>query len=358
MIVDRKALLNSIAKALPGVETGNVILEGADTFIFAEGFVYSYNDNISVSSKLLGEAANLNGSVKAKDFYDLINRFTDDELKIMNKEGKWIIRSGSAKAELVLLKSSTVDYIKKMIPTELEWVDLPQNFISSVKLCLFTNNHSSLSGIFILKDVILSTDEMRINYVKLTSSLKENVWLSDKSIVELIKLDGIKKYASSDRWIHFLSEDGTIFSCKKLNAKMYPFNEIMELVNSHKKEETDVEGKVPENLIFALNRASALAMDLESFSAVKLTFSPSGIIVYSERSSGKFTEHVSWDSEFKKEFEPLSIYVDSMMMEFGIAVSKSFYLKKTTIREKSSLKIVFENENGIQIVGTFEGNKG
>ena len=49
MIVQKKALMESLKMAMPGIETGNSTLSGADAFIFHSGRIYSYNDLISVA---------------------------------------------------------------------------------------------------------------------------------------------------------------------------------------------------------------------------------------------------------------------------------------------------------------------
>ena len=47
--IEKAKLLSAMSKALPGVEKGNSIIEGADTFVLSNNAIHSYNDNISVS---------------------------------------------------------------------------------------------------------------------------------------------------------------------------------------------------------------------------------------------------------------------------------------------------------------------
>jgi len=355
--IQRASFIDAMKKALPGVESSNgkVLLQGADTFVFSDGFVHTYNDNISVSSKLPEEVKDLKGAVKAVDFFNLINKFTEDTIQIVEKEQKWIVKSGLAKVEFPLLEPSILEYVKKLIPENYTPVDLQTDFFNCIKLCLFSSNHSSLSGLYITPKNIVSTDEMRVNYIFCDTKFLEPVWISDTAIGQLIEFSNIKKFYISDKWVHFFTDDGTIFSCKKLNSSNYPYKEIMKIVKEHEKTENDIEGKLPKNLQFAIDRASVLSMNLESFSAVRLSFSKEGIVVYSERSSGKYTELVEWDSEIQ-DFPSVSILVDSSMIQYGMSVSKSFYLKTTLLREKEITKVVFVYDNGILIVGTFEGN--
>ena len=362
MNIDRKELLKVLKRALPGVETGNVILEGADTFIFNDGFIHTYNDNISVSVPFIftnkaGE--NVSGALKAKDFFDLINRYDEDNLKFIPKEGVWIIKSENATAELTLLESGILDRVKNIFPNKIEWDALPGRFIEGIALCNFTANKSVLSGIHVCEDIITSTDEIRINWYKMESVVpKEKAfWISDIAAVELGKLDNIKKYSVSDSWVHFKTEDDTIFSCKRLAQDKYPYAKITSMIESHKKEKGDIENELPAKLMDAVRRASSLSQNIESFNTIKLTLDTDTIEVFSQRSSGKYTEKIAWAKSFTKTITPVAIHVDFAMIENAIKYSKTFYLKTIEAKDKSIIRIIFVHENGIQLVSTFEGSE-
>lgn len=362
MKVDRKDLLRVLKAALPGIESGNAILEGADTFIFNNGNIHSYNDNISVTVPFIftnkaGE--NVSGALKAKDFYDLINRYSDDTLSIIPKQGVWIVKTENSTAELTLLESGILERVQNIFPDKIKWHDIPEKFIDGLTLCIIAGNRSVLSGIFASKNILTSTDEVRISQFNLNAPLAngDSFWISDQAAVELIKLNNLKKYCVSDSWIHFKSEEKIIFSCKRLAQEKYPFAKITALIESHKKEKGDIGNELPEKLMDAVRRASSLSQNIESFSTVRLTFSTDGIEVFSQRSSGKYTEKVSWAKPFSKEIKPVSIFVDYSMMENAIKYSKTFYLKKTANKDKEVTRIIFIHENGLQLVSTFNGEE-
>jgi DNA polymerase III sliding clamp (beta) subunit (PCNA family) len=352
MQIVKSNLLTAMKQALPGVESGNSILDGADTFIFKNGFIYSYNDNISVSVPFVTEKP-LVGAIKAKDFYDLIDRFKTDTITIISKDGKWIVKNESARAELTLLESSLMEHIEKISPTNPKYVKLPERFFDGMKICSFNSNRSSLSGLYCNENYITSTDEIRINHYKLDGTIVEPFWISDNAAKELLKLQNIVKYCSDKSWVHFCTKDKTVFSCKKLAIDNYPIKSIIDLVESNGLVKGDIKGILPVGLSDAINRASTLSMNIESFNSIKLTFTTDYIEVYSERPSGKYTEKVSWDKPIKNMSE-LSILVDYNFFEQGIKNSDSFYLKSS---EKGATKIVFAHANGLQIVNTFEGGE-
>ncbi len=360
MKINRVEFINALKQVMPGIESDSVLLEGSDTFIFHNGFIHTYNDNISVSIPFTITDKNdkpVSGAIKAKDFYNLLNRYSGDSIHLIPKKDKWILKSENAIAELTLLENNLISRVNTLFEDKIKYTAIPEKLIEGLSICLFSSNKSVLAGIFIENDTIVSTDEIRINYYKMDTSINNSFWLTDDAIKELIKLNNLKHINVSDSWVHFKTEDKTIFSCKRLNQENYPIKMILDLVERNQKEKTDISNKLPEGLMSAINRAAALSTNIESFDTIKLTFSNENIEVYSERTSGKYTETVAWEKPLKKEIEPISIFVDYAMIENGIKYSKSFYLKRTKDQKKESMKIIFSNPNGIQLIKTFEGGE-
>ena len=72
MTISRKVLLESLKKAMPGIENGNQTLQGADAFIFHDGKIFTYNDSIAVSIPLEIEGLvdeGIDGAVHADEFF-------------------------------------------------------------------------------------------------------------------------------------------------------------------------------------------------------------------------------------------------------------------------------------------------
>jgi hypothetical protein len=100
-------------------------------------------------------------------------------------------------------------------------------------------------------------------------------------------LAGLKGYHLTDSWAHFKAEDGTVFSCKRLQHSKYPFEKIQGLVDGHEKGKGDITNDLPVALSEAVERASTLSIEIDSHPTVRLTFKPEGVEVYSQRSTGK-----------------------------------------------------------------------
>ncbi len=350
MEVNRKELQSALQKCLPGVETGKQVLEGADTFIFAEGHIFSYNDSISVSVPFKME---LEGAVKAKEFYTLISKLSGDEIKIAAVgDNAWKLKAGSATAEMTLLEPSVMSHIKGLTEHP-KWKALPSNFMDGLSLCKFSCNRSALSGIYVNEAIMAATDELRINWFALDSEM-DSFWISDPAVGELMGLKGLKDYALAEAWAHFKTEDGTTFSCKRLQHDKYPFEKIQSLVNKHKKGKDDITNDLPAKLAEVVDRASTLSLDIDSHPSVRLTFRKEFIEVYSQRSTGKYQEKVAWDKEMKADFDPIVLYVDFSMIVYGLKRSKSFYIKQTEGKGGIQKRIIFQGDKISHILSTFQ----
>jgi len=352
MVVDRNKLLAALKLVMPGVESGTAILDGADTFVFQDGNIYSYNNYISVTVPFPGD---LKGAVKAADFFGLISRFAENDIKIAGKGTFWSIKCGGAKVDLVLLEESVTKNIQKMALNTEKWNVLPKRFFQGLSQVLMTSSKSSLSGIFGIHSVLVSTDEVRINWYDLDSSFKDSFWITDQAVKELIKLEGITQYILSDNWMHFQNDQGVIFSCKRLQQDKYPFGKIEKLISDNQYKAGDVANVFPDKLLAAINRSTALSMNIESYEAVRLTISSEGAEVYSERATGKYTEFVKWDAPMAS-ISPMVIYIGVSMVEQGLRNSKSFYLKEFELKNKKVIRVIFKQEFGMQLVATLGAN--
>lgn len=353
MTVSRKELCDAVKSVLPGIVTGNVVLTGADNLIFHDGVLHTYNDSISVRRAFTvaeGEEP-LNGCVKAVDFFGIINRMPAEELKLAVKEGGWIIKAGDAKATLKLLEDNLMDHISKIAPGKGAWKPLPSNFLEALAWCKFSCNGSALSGIFASGNLMNSTDEFRMNRFELDGEFSDPFWITDPAAGELMKLNTLKDYAFTESWVHFRTEDGTAFSCKRLDHDKYPADKINKLILAHAKVDGDVSSKLPASLADVVDRASVFSTDIEGKDSIQLTFTPAGIEVFTERVSGKYQEKVAWEEPLA-DFAPVALNVDPSMMLGGLKHSKSFHLHTAEVKGRPITRIMVVGERGTQLIQT------
>lgn len=356
MTIQKKQLLEALKCAMPGIETGTATLQGADSFVFHNGNIFSYNDSISVSVPLSQAGLveeNLEGAVKAEEFFKIVSKLPGEEISFVANEEKWILKSGKAKAEMTLMNFDFETRLKG-IETSEDWIPIDDDFITGLGICKMSNNKSPLSGIYINGKEIFSTDGWQINKYTMKESELPVFWLSDKSVDELLKFNNLKFMQVQGSWVHFKSENETLFSVKTLSSDKYPFDKVNSLLNTSNPKETDFHAKFPKELFNAIDRAVSFSIEISEHSAVRLNLTKEKIIVSSERSAGKYDEKVAWDEEVG-DFEEMTVYVDATMMQYAGTRTLEFYLQKGPIKNGKTIpRLLFVTPQSIHLMSTLD----
>lgn len=358
MTVQKKQLVESLKLAMPGIENGNVVLQGSDTFIFHNGKIFTYNDSMAVAipieqSGLVDEE--IEGSVKADEFFKVVSKLPQEEINFeVTENNSWLLKSGKAKVEMTLIDFDFQTRLKGVEPTE-DWVELNDDFISGLSTCKMATNKTSLSGIYVGENSMISTDGFQMNEYKMKDLKLEPFWITDNSVNELLKLKGLKEIQVQETWVHFKLENGTIFSIKTLNKDKFPFAKIKSVLDNSQPKEDSLHAKFPKELFSSIDRALSFSMDVSEHSVVRLILTKDGIDVSSERLSGKYAEKINWDEEIKNDFNPITVYVDAMMMNFVSTRSLEFYLLKGAERNGKCIpRLLFVTDQSTHLMTTFD----
>lgn len=348
MTIQKKDLLKKLGLCMSGIEKGNPILQGADSFIFYKDRIFAYNDMISVSVPIENTemlVKNLEGAVRAEEFFKIINKIPNDEIIFEANDKTWVLKSGRAKAELALVE---FDYEKRLneIQIDDDWIELDDDFITGLNVCKMAKNTTPLSGIFIKDKFIISTDGYQINRFAMKNELPE-FWISDKSMGELLKFNKFNKVQVQNNWVHFKSENDIVFSLKTLITIRYPYATCCELLDN-----VDlgsfIKGKFPNEIKEVVERASVFDATLENHQAVKFTIDSEGVEVSSENAVGNYSEKVLWE-DGNKDFETMVIYVDPDVIRALSQKTLEFYLQKI---ENKPPRLFFITDSSIHLMST------
>ncbi len=359
MVVQKKALMESLKMAMPGIETGNSTLSGADAFIFHSGRIYSYNDLISVAVPI--EQAGLveesiEGAVHADEFFKVISKFPSDEIEFEVAEKKWVLKNGKAKAELTLMEFEYQTRLEGVEPAE-DWVDLPEDFADGLGTCLMQNNKTPMAGIAVKGATMYSTDGWQVNKYDFKDVDLPEFWLSDKSVGELLKLGKLNVVQLNGNWVHFKSANETVFSVKTLQFVKFPLNAIVRVLAITDDKDNGLHGKFPLEMFNAIDRAVPFSIETVEKPAVRLTLSIDGVLVESERATGNYSEKVDW-VDAMPEFEPITVYVDPSMMSFMGKRSTEFYLVKQILTSgKEAMRLLFVTPASTHLISTIDVKK-
>jgi DNA polymerase III sliding clamp (beta) subunit (PCNA family) len=281
MKIKRSLLLEALKAVQPGLAAKELVAQ-SESFVFADGRVFTYNDEIAVSHPI---DIDLEGAVPAKAFYALINKVKTDEISLDIKGGELLLAGSKAKAGLRIETEVILPLEQLGMPTD--WIELPETFCTAVQACLFsasTNEQQAiLTCIHIIESFVESCDNHRITQYNMGKdselSFPEELLIPAVAAKDIITHEPVE-YALTEGWIHFRNEKDVTFSCRYFMGEYPDYTPFL-----------DVEGcgaELPTTLPEVLDRAGVMG-DGER---VSLILDNNELIVTTENESGWFEESI------------------------------------------------------------------
>jgi DNA polymerase III sliding clamp (beta) subunit (PCNA family) len=217
MKINKAELQEALEKVRPGLASKELI-EQTTSFAFTGGRVVTYNDEISISHPVKG--LDVVGTVKAQALYRFLEKIKKEEIDIEWEENQVIIKAGKSKAGLIFEQEVKLP-IKEEIGKIEKWKNLPGNFVEALKLCYPCCSRDMSRPILTCVNIdgegVQASDSYQIIHYTLTEKIPVGKCLIPAtSVKELVKYP-VKKVAVGESWIHFRTEDGTVFSSRILN---------------------------------------------------------------------------------------------------------------------------------------------
>ena len=349
MKINRLKLINDVSKALPGISTGNIALEGADSLVFLDNHIYSYNSVISVNIKE-SEERNLKGIVNAQDFYNCISKLPDDEIDVEVTDSTWEIVDGKIKVSMKLLTIENVlNRFKSLVTSDEGWLPIDgKNFHEILNVCFIKGDTSSINGIYFKGKEIVSTNKFVINKCEVNEDYPE-MWLSPSSITELLKWDNFNSLKLEKQWVHFKSDEGAVFSVRTLALDNYPLSSVnMVLENVLTKKSPVAQIELTKDFYEAIKRASAFSGTMETHDVILVSFGPE-VKIKGSRVSGNYEETVegmttSFETPIEMNFD-LNEFISSEKFFSNLTI----YSSSETIDTSEPVHIVLKNEDCVKL---------
>lgn len=343
MEINTKELLENIVKIMPGIDKGNSLIEGADTVVFNMSQIHSFNDSLSVTVQY---HTGLDGAIKANELFKLLKKIKTETIEISQEEDHFLIKAGKTKAKLKLINTDIIDRIKQIV--QIPYTDLPNNFMEALDSIFISDNAGQYGGIILHKNIMLTTDVVRLNFYRLSSEI-EDMWIPQKNILEILKTKmNLKKYVISEkenRWIHFQTENNVIISSVLQDFTLFPIDDVLGAKVQCENAELILKGEFPSDFPEIIDRCSVLSDITESLNKnyITLIMSSDKLKVLGQRDYGEIEEEIDWVSEVK---EPIKC---SYIVDFLIKACKKD--RNFTLRNfNESNVLLFRTDNYTKII--------
>jgi len=331
--INKKDLIDALKSVKPGVSSKEII-EHSNHFVFTGDAIRSYNDQISIYKPMKTE---INGAVKANEFYELISKLNAKEIDIDVDMGQIHIKAGKTKAKISIEEEYSTPIID--IDKIDKWIKLPEGFLDAISFCLFSAGSDmtipALTNINIKQDRVISSDRFRITRYVMDKKIKKAMLLPALAASSLIPYKPTS-YSVEPGWLHFTNEDDVCFSCRTTDADYPAVDNFF-----------DIDGEevtLPGTLKDTIDRVKILAKtDFDQDLKIKISLTKGTLTCKGEGKLGSVEESV----RVKYKGNPIEVFIHPGFLQD--ILSK---LKTVTIGEKSFL---FKGDNFEHVISLVAG---
>ena len=346
MKLSRTKLINDLNKVLPGIASGATIMEGADTVIFNNGYIYSYNSAISVIAKE-SEERGLNGIVKAQDFYKCITGLPSDEIEVVAEEESWKISDSNISVTMNLLPKNEIYKRFQEVKLGDNWSSIDgEDFNKALKTCNIQGNNTAFAGAFVDDNIMISTNQWIINKFTLKDTYPK-MWISAACMAELLKWNNFNGVQYDKQWIHFRSADDTVFSIRTMDVNQFPLAKISGVIEADKSKKAYAQIELSKKFYEAIKRASAFSNEIDEHEVIKVSFGPE-VTINGSRVSGSYKEVVD-DMSIKDKMFILNFDISEILSSEGVMSNLDVVSETGEVDFSKPVRVILHNDSCIKI---------
>ena len=221
--VNRKELLEKLNKLKLGLPRANIVQDDY-CFLFYEGRIYTYNDDVCISTKFEIEK---DFAVRADEFLSAIQKGTSDTITLKIDEKVLVIKAGKYNAEVACTDSNNLQerVLSLGMSKGRKWKKIPDGLLEGLKLCVFSVGSDMTNVIFtyinVNRDKVISSDEFRVSEYTMKEEIEDNLLLKGSVVVDLLKFN-VNKYFDDKGGTYFKNNDYTFWIRKDELGREFP----------------------------------------------------------------------------------------------------------------------------------------
>lgn len=281
--INRETLLNELESVRAGLSRQEV-LEQSTCFIFQDGFVKTYNDEIACQQKSI---LNFTGAVQAEPLLQILRKLTEDEIKITTNDSEFLIEGKRRKASIrmddkILLPVDRIEHSDN-------WKNLDEEFGDAVQLVTQVagtdESQFMLTCLHLTNEFIEASDNYQISRFKILTDVEQSTLIRKESIKHVVEL-GVTEFSESENWIHFRNPTGLVLSCRRYTDEAGDFPELDSILDFD-----GIETSLPSSLSEAVDKAEVFSTASTDTNFVTVELKSTGKLrIKGEGNFGWFTE--------------------------------------------------------------------
>lgn len=272
-------LIKALNVVAPGLAPKEIV-EQSNSFVFINGRVGTWNDEIAVSYPI---DIGFEGAVQSKELLALLSKVKDDDIKVYFDNGEF--RVDGKKFQSGIRMDQEISLPLDFLNTEVEWTKLPSDFLAGLKICMFSTASEKfsimLSNIHAKGNILESCDNYRMTRYTMSSETDEML-VPAASARHLIN-NSFDLVGTTPGWLHFSKEGGDVmYSCRTYEDPYHNLDQWMNMKGNPI--------RLPEELKEVLARSNVFSFSDGLQDQVLVTINSKEVIVRGENEHGWLEE--------------------------------------------------------------------
>lgn len=284
----------------------NEKLEQSTCFVFQEGRVHTFNEEVAVRAKS-GLPADFTGAVQSGTLLAFLKKVSERKLTVKSAGDGELMFAGNGKgvkfryAEKIQLPVESVER-----PGKADWRKLPPNFgeaVAVVQECTGKDeSKTAMSCVHVTADFLESFEKFQATRFRLKMPVDDEFLVKPTGLKHVVALD-CTAVAATDEWVHFKNDAGVYISCRRYDEKFPPLEEALDMAGGDTVE-------LPDGLDAAVSRAEIFSKENADENHLLVILEDGLLKVEAVGMTGRYWE----DASVKYSGEPLAFLIAPKML--------------------------------------------
>lgn len=211
--VNRVSLFNALTMVAPGLTNGRETCLQSGCYVFYEGWVFTFNEEVSCRAPL--EGFNVYGAIPAQGVLELLDKVPDDNFVVVEDESSVQLRAETYR-RITWVKQNEIQLETHLVEMPDEWHDIPPGMVEGCVIaagCTKKDANKFLAQcVHIGPGYVEACDNVQVSRF-MVDGLDADVLVRGATIKRINDMH-FTHWALTENWMHFTNSTGAIFSCR------------------------------------------------------------------------------------------------------------------------------------------------